>query len=197
MTRHFETAKSFADVPITIEGVDTEIFLQASDGLVQMFELFGSAIFGFVQNDIRSNVAGVRARYQAATTDSKTLEQLVRVENEGGKRVATACLIRLVRGLSFTCSALMHTQKDPSAELYICFKRSYDEVLRHHHSFIIRQVVSVAIRAVPYRHDFYQRIAQGGSMEKLDMELAKWLAGLDVIVKRISAFLDEGNYGKV
>lgn len=55
----------------------------------------------------------------------------------------------------------------------------------------------VAIRAVPYRHDFYQRIAQGGSTEKLDIELAKWLAGLDVIVKRISAFVDEGNYGKV
>jgi hypothetical protein len=53
------------------------------------------------------------------------------------------------------------------------------------------------MRAVPYRHDFYQRIAQGGSVEKLDIELAKWLAGLDVIVKRISAFVDEGNYGKV
>ena len=124
------------------------------------------------------------------------------------------------RGLAFTCSALMHMQQDTSAELYVCFKRAYDEVLRHHHSFLIRSVVTVspslllhlldlpllmhpvfdqkvAIRAVPYRHDFYQRIAQGGSTEKLDIELAKWLAGLDVIVKRISAFVDEGNYGKV
>lgn len=55
----------------------------------------------------------------------------------------------------------------------------------------------MAIRAVPYRRDFYDRIAQGGSTEKLDIELAKWLAGLDVIVKRISAFVDEGHYGKV
>jgi len=197
MAPHFETAKSFADVPITDDGVDTETFLQASDGLVQMFELLGSGVFGFVQNDIRSNVAGVRQRFQAASKDSMTLEQLVRIENEGGSRVATACLIRLIRGLSFTCCALMHMQKDPDAELYICFKRSYDEVLRHHHSFVIRSVVTVAIRAVPYRHDFYQRIAQGGSTEKLDIELAKWLAGLDIIVKRISAFVDEGGYGKV
>ena len=50
---------------------------------------------------------------------------------------------------------------------------------------------------MPYRHDFYQRLAQGGSVEKLDEELAKWLAGLQVIVKRISAFLDKGGYGKV
>lgn len=55
----------------------------------------------------------------------------------------------------------------------------------------------MAIRAVPRRQDFYQRIAQGGSIEKLDTELAKWLAGLDVIVKRISAFVDENRYGKV
>ena len=86
-----------------------------------IIELLGSGVFGFVQNDIRSNVAvcllryttgcflpllmtvqGVRERYKAATEDSVTLEQLVRVENEGGSRVATACLIRLVRCVSFS-----------------------------------------------------------------------------------------------
>ena len=35
-------------------------------------------------------------------------------------------------------------QNDTKAELYACFKKSYDEVLRHHHSFIIRSVVSVS-----------------------------------------------------
>ena len=34
-------------------------------------------------------------------------------------------------------------------------------------------------------------------MEKLDEELAKWLVGLDGIVKRISTFLENGGYGKV
>jgi hypothetical protein len=54
------------------------------------------------------------------------------------------------------------------------------------------------MRAVPYRHDFYQRIAQGGSTEKLDVELANsWLAGMDGIMKRISAYVDEGGYRKV
>jgi hypothetical protein len=46
-------------------------------------------------------VQGVRERYKAAKEDSATLEQLVRVENEGGSRVATACLIRLIRCLPF------------------------------------------------------------------------------------------------
>lgn len=106
-------------------------------------------------------------------------------------------------------------QSDPSSELHVCFKRSYDSVLRHHHTFLIRSVVSasstylleqngriqlplqVAIRAVPRRDDFYMRIAQGGSTEKLDIELAKWLIGLATLVSQISAFLEQGGYGKV
>jgi len=197
MAPHFETAKSFADVPTTDEGVDTAAFLEASDGLVQMFELLGSGVFGFVQNDIRSNISGVRDRYNANQGISVTLENLVQNEAAEGHRFATACLVRLIRGLAFTCRALQHTQKDPSSELHVCFKRSYDEVLGHQHSFIVRSVVSVAIRAVPRRDDFYQRIAQGGSVEKLNVELVKWLAGLDVVVQRISGFLEQGKHGKV
>ena len=45
----------------------------------------------------------------------------------------------------FTCRALQNTQEDPSIELHTCFKRAYDIVLRHHHSFIIRSVVSVSV----------------------------------------------------
>ena len=55
----------------------------------------------------------------------------------------------------------------------------------------------VALRAVPHRPEFYACISQGGSIEKLDTELAKWLVGLDAIVKHLSAFLEQGGYGKV
>lgn len=58
-------------------------------------------------------------------------------------------------------------------------------------------VHQVAIKAVPNRADFYKRISQGGSHEKLDVELAKWLGALDAIVNRVKAFLDNGGYGRV
>jgi hypothetical protein len=103
----------------------------------------------------------------------------------------------LTRGLFFTCRALQNAQEDSNAELRVCFKRAYDVVLRHHHSFVIRSVVSVAIHAVPRRDDFFTRIAQGGTIEKLHIELAKWLAALDALVIRLSAFLIEGNFGRV
>ncbi|KAF8992715.1 glycolipid transfer protein [Cyathus striatus] len=169
MPPYFETVKSFADVPISDDGVDTLSFLEASD------DLFGSGIFGFVQSDIRGNIHGVRSRYQATHDHSGTLEKLVRYESGEHQKHGTPCL-----GLAFTCKALQNMQQDTSSELHVCFKRSYDDVLKHHHSFIIRSVVSVSgIRAVPRRRDFYACIAQGGSVEKLDEELAKWLAGLD------------------
>jgi len=70
-------SQSFADVPFTHGGIETQSFLEASDGLVKMFgrissllsfrpnthpssyllpDLFSSGVFGFVQADIRSNI---------------------------------------------------------------------------------------------------------------------------------------------
>ncbi len=61
----------------------------------------------------------------------------------------------------------------------------------------ISHATQVAIRAVPHRHDFYARLAQGGSHEKFDSELAKWLAGLEVVILRMKDFLEQGGYGTV
>ncbi|OCH96287.1 glycolipid transfer protein [Obba rivulosa] len=197
MAPYFETAKSFADVPISHEGVDTPAFLDASADFIHMFDLIGNGVFGFVQHDLRSNLGGVRKQYEAASGESPTLEKLVVHEVSTGHRHATACLTRLIRGLLFTCQALQNMQKDHSAELHACLKRSYDTNLKHHHTFIIRSAVSVAILAVPSRRDFYKRLMQDGSSENLDAALNKWLEGLDTIVMRIKAFLAEGGYGTV
>ncbi|KAG1747739.1 glycolipid transfer protein domain-containing protein [Suillus paluster] len=201
---YFETVKSFADVPITINGVETLVFLEASEGLVQLFDLLGSGVFGFVQSDIKGNIGerlliclGVRAQYQTDSLHCSTLENLLISERSSQDRPGTGCLIRLTRGLTFLCRALQHMQNDPSMELHVCFKRSYDEVLRHHHTFFVRSLAAVAVRAAPYRRDFYTRISQGAPVEKLDEELARWLSGLDVIVKRLKEFIEGEGYGRI
>ena len=50
---------------------------------------------------------------------------------------------------------------------------------------------------MPHRHDFYARLAQGGSHEKFDEELTRWLRALGSIVARLRAFLTQGGYGTV
>ncbi|KAF8656074.1 hypothetical protein AX16_002774 [Volvariella volvacea WC 439] len=197
MPPHFEVVKSFADVPIREDGVETRDFLEATDGLLELFDLFGSAVFGFVQADLRMNLGGVRSRYEKYPEQSATLENLVRNEAQNEKWDAIPCLVRLTRGLAYTHLSLQTMQQNPNLELHHCFKRSYDVVLKHHHTIFIRGIVAVAIRAVPKRNDFYNRIAQGGSIQHLDEEMKKWLEGLDKIVKRLKGFLEGGGYGKV
>ena len=54
------------------------------------------------------------------------------------------------RGLALTCKALQNMQNDTNSEAHTCFKKSYDEILGHHHSFIIRSVVSVSFCLFPW-----------------------------------------------
>ncbi|KAJ7176172.1 glycolipid transfer protein domain-containing protein [Mycena crocata] len=197
MAPHFETVKSFADVQISDTGVDTNEFLLASDGLVALFDLLGAGVFGFVQADIKSNITGVRQRFGDTQTESATLENLVRHEHSEGAKYGTQCLVRLIRGLAFTCLALQTTQSDPQCALHVCFRRAYDVVLKHHHTFVVRSVVTLAIRAVPRRDHFYAQISQGGDAGKFQDELRRWLVGLDGIVQRMKGFLAKGGYGRV
>lgn len=60
----------------------------------------------------------------------------------------------------------------------------------------------VAMKACPYRADFYAKLAadpEGGapaSQERLNEELDKWLVALAEIVKRMEAFYEKGGHGK-
>ncbi|KAH9485081.1 Glycolipid transfer protein B [Psilocybe cubensis] len=202
MAPYLETVKSFADVPITDAGVDTVTFLEAADGLVGLFDLLGSTAFSVVQSDLKGNIAKVRARYQATPTLSGTLESLVENEKGEKKRTATEGLLWLLRGLSFTCKALQNAQSNKSEELAAAFTKSYENTLKKFHNFVVKGIFSVAMKACPYRADFYAKLAadpDGGApatQEKLNEELDKWLAALSNIVARVEAFYEKGNYGK-
>jgi hypothetical protein len=58
-------------------------------------------------------------------------------------------------------------------------------------------MLKVAIHAAPRRSDFYHRLSEGSSVEELDGELAKWLSGLDAVIRHGRAFLSQGGYGTV
>ncbi|THU89707.1 glycolipid transfer protein [Dendrothele bispora CBS 962.96] len=203
MPPYFETIKSFADVPITSDGIDTKSFLEALDGLVMMFDLFASRAFSYLQADIIKNIDVVRNWYQSHESSSRKLETLVEDEVSSDptsikrKDSARACLVRLIRGLSLLCKALQHMQEDKSAELRVCFRKSYDSVMKDHHSFITRSLVHIALFAMPRRQYFYEVIAQGSSEEKIDTEMAHWVDGASIIVERMTKFLADGGFGEV
>ncbi|KAJ7451739.1 glycolipid transfer protein [Mycena galericulata] len=192
MAPYLETVKSFADVEITDAGVDTLQFLEAATGLVGLFDILGSAAFS----------VKVRTRYDAAPALSGTLEKLVENEKGEKKRTATEGLMWLLRGLSFTCKALQNAQANKSEELAVAFNKSYEVTLKKFHNFVVKRIFSVAMKACPYRADFYAKLAAdpaGGppaSDEKLNEELNKWLEALSSIVARLESFYETGGYGK-
>ncbi|KAH7100787.1 glycolipid transfer protein [Auriculariales sp. MPI-PUGE-AT-0066] len=195
-TTYFDGKKSFADVPVTEEGIDTVQFLEASEVLVKLFDLLGSTAFGIVQKDLQGNITKVRTRYDAKPTESKTLEQLVKNEWAGEKkRTATEGLLWLTRGLSFTCQALKASHEDPKEELAASFNKSYEGTLKKHHSFVVRPLFTVSRdESVPYRADFYAKL--GSPPEKVSQDLGKWVNALDALVKRLEAFYETGGYAK-
>ncbi|KAG8723970.1 hypothetical protein FRC12_020462 [Ceratobasidium sp. 428] len=195
MSTYFETVKkSFTDVPVTDDGVETTSFLEASEGLVGIFELLNSMAFSTVQSDLKGNIAKVRARQTSHPTESATLEKLVENEWKEKKRPATEGLMWLLRGLSFTCVALQKSQANKDHELAQSFGTAYETTLKPHHNFVVKGAFAVAMKACPYRKDLYGKL--GSPPEKVDKELDEWLAALHSIVTRMQAFYEKGGYNK-
>jgi len=190
----FDTlSKSFADVP-TDGGVDTDQFLQASTGLVTMFDILGSTAFAVVKADLNGNIEKIRARLTAHPVDSKTLEGLLEAEVAEKVTTATQALMWLLRGLQFTMIALKLNQANSDQELSVSFSKAYEGTLKQYHNFLVKGVFAVALKACPYRVDFYPKL--GSPPEKVQEELTKWLTALEVIINRIQGLYKTKGYDK-
>ncbi|KAH7890169.1 het-c2 protein [Phlebopus sp. FC_14] len=203
MAPFLETVKSFADVPITDSGVDTIAFLEAAEGVVRLFKLLENPAFAPVVSDLEGNITKVRTRYNSHPTESVTLELLLANEKNEKKRPATEGLMWLLRGLLFTCKALQTAQLDTKVGLADAFTKGYEGSLKKYHNFVVKGIFSLAMKACPYREDFYAKLASdpnGGPSvprDKLHEELNKWLDGLDRIVKRMAKVYTDNKYGEV
>jgi hypothetical protein len=129
-------------------------------------DLLGSAAFAVVQADLRTNITvwrtlrccladltsfsifflcgkKVRKRYEVDKAKSATLELLVENEKGEKKREATEGLMWLIRGLAFTCTALLNAQANKSEELAAAFSKSYNATLKQYHNFVVKGIFAV------------------------------------------------------
>lgn len=178
---------SFTQVPITPAGVPTTEFLQASDTLVKLFDVLGSTAFGAVISDMNGNIKKIRDRQTAVPDKSATLQELVLAEQTEKKKTATEGLLWLLRGLEFTSKALRHNVENPNEELATSFQHSYDGTLKKHHNFVVKGIFTVALKATPYRKDFYEKIGTEDATGKDDRLLA-WLDNLEKVVGVLQTF---------
>jgi hypothetical protein len=195
MSTFFDELKaSYADVPITDGKIDTAKFLDASEGLVKLFDLLGSSAFAVVQNDMNGNIKKIRTKLLSDPANSSTLQDLILSEAGTKTKTATQGLLWLCRGLEFTAQAMRETVDNPTTELTKTFTDSYSKTLSQYHGMLIKPVFKLAMKACPYRKDFFQKL---GSDQTVVLEKLKvWLAALENIVKIIMDFFASGNYGK-
>ncbi|VVT55579.1 uncharacterized protein SAPINGB_P004656 [Magnusiomyces paraingens] len=202
MTTFFDTLKlSFKDVPITADGkIPTAEFLDAAQSLVTLFDILGSSAFVPVQNDMNGNIKKIREYLLANPVAAATLQDLILSEKDTKKKTATQGLLWLTRGLAFTALALRNNINDPSQELTVSFTDSYSKTLSKYHNFVVRGIFSLAMKACPYRKDFYIKLASGSTdpvlLQRVAELLDEWVAALEKIVEIIEKFFESGNYGK-
>jgi len=196
MATFFDSIKrSYENVDITDRGIDTSQFLEASESLVTMFDLLGATAFAVVKNDMNGNIKKIRDRQLSHPLQSATLEGLAVNEKTEKKPVATEGMMWLFRGLSFTATALRRSVDNPKEELSESFKKSYDVTLKKYHSMFVQPVFALAMKACPYRADFYKKL--GADKTKVDKQITGWLDALEHIVNKMKTEYTTKGYGTI
>lgn len=192
----FDTMKrNFKDVSVSdTNAIQTTEFLEAAEGLVQLFDLLGSKTFAIVQSDMNGNIAKIRAQQLENPAGGETLQDIVLEEVARSQKNATQGLLWLNRGLEFTAVAMRRNVENPSEELTVSFTKAYSCTLSQYHNMLVRPVFKVAMKAVPYRKDFYAKL--GSPLSRIEELLREWLSALERIVDIIKSFLASGNYAK-
>lgn len=186
--------KSFADVSLDGDKIDTASFLDASVSLVKLFDLLGLSAFTVVQKDMTGNIEKVRAKLLSDPANAATLQGLVLSEAGTKDKKATQGLLWLSRGLQFTAQAMRETVDNPLKEMTVTFTDAYTKTLAQYHGMLVKPIFKLAMKACPYRKDFFAKL--GADQTRVAEQLAVWLAALENIVLVIMAFFALGNYGK-
>ncbi|RIA90297.1 glycolipid transfer protein domain-containing protein, partial [Glomus cerebriforme] len=107
---------------------------------------------------------------------------------------ATEGLLWLKRGLEFTSVALRRSYNDDNEELTVSFTEAYSVTLRQFHGALVRPVFSFAMKACPYRKDFFEKL--GEDQEKVKQQFGEWLTAFEKVVEILNNFYVEGGYDK-
>lgn len=198
MTFFDEMKCSFVDVDTQAGSesaeIDTMKFLDASLLLVTLFDLLGSSAFVVVQKDMKGNIDKIRTKLMAEPGAAATLQSLVLLEASQKNKTATQGLLWLSRGLQFTAQAMRETVDLPTVELTKTFTDAYSKTLSQYHGMLVKPVFKLAMKACPYRADFFKKLGQ--DQDLVTLQLIEWLVALEHIVESIMALFASGNYGK-
>jgi len=115
-------------------------------------------------------------------------------KNTSIAKLIITLLLNHNRGLDFTAQALRRNISNPSEELTQSFSEAYGVTLKKYHNFLVKGVFSVALKACPYRKDFYEKLGQ--DQTKVHEQMEAWLGALEKIVTEMQGFYSTSSAAK-
>ncbi|XP_068748310.1 glycolipid transfer protein-like isoform X1 [Montipora capricornis] len=197
----FFSEASHRFLPIPEDGrIDTEPFLDAASQVVPFFDVLGPTAFAPVKSDINGNIKKLREKYAQDLEKFKTLQDLVESEMQAGttleKNSATDALLWLKRALQFIIVFLEEVLTGEE-DLVKCAKKAYEYSLKKFHGWIVQGIFSVAMKAVPYRKDFMNKLGRGKVDEQTVLkEMKDCVDLLSANISVVEEFYQKNNLDK-
>eukprot|EP00794_Sanderia_malayensis_P014011 gene14011-15469_t len=190
MTFFANVKQPFLDIPEDGRIV-TDTFLDACSSIVPFFDILGSTVFSPVKSDINGNINKLRKRYETDKIKFSTLQSFIEVEQAEGttkaKNSATDALLWLKRALEFIGVFLAEVLTGEQ-DLTKCSKKAYEATLKKYHGWMVQGIFSLAMKAVPYRHDFIAALGKGASEDVVVNDMKKHHEVMRKNVEQINEF---------
>lgn len=129
----------------------------------------------------------MQAEASSGFTGSSNLPFLLLVSIALPKTNSELLLLLLTSGLEFTEKALRKNIQNPSEELNVSFTNAYGETLKQYHNMLVKGVFTLAMKACPYRADFYKKL--GENEAEVNTQLEEWLTALELNNAILSRYL--------
>eukprot|EP00834_Sanchytrium_tribonematis_P003150 NODE_113_length_18482_cov_1.630746.p13 type:complete len:186 gc:universal NODE_113_length_18482_cov_1.630746:13461-12904(-) len=182
---YFDSIFSFAQVTQVEEGINRVEYINACKDLVKIFDYLSPTAFAPVKKDLLGNIATLENLVE------QRLDQFIQKGEIEKSGTATCALLWLNRGLNFTCQSLQLAQDNPNKELSECFSTAYGQTLSKYHSFLVKPIFSLAMKAIPYRKNFYENLSAGKSEADILPKQKEWLAALSKIVEKTHTIIGQ------
>ncbi|XP_044306613.1 pleckstrin homology domain-containing family A member 8 isoform X2 [Varanus komodoensis] len=156
----------FSDIKLLEDGgIPTGEFLQSCYEIVPVLDKLGSTVFAPVKMDFEGNIKKINQKYLTNKEEFSTLQKLVlhEVNNEEAKvrHSATEALLWLRRGLKFL-KAFLTELRNGEKNIQTALNNAYGRTLRQHHSWVVRGVFALALKASPTYEGFLAALCVDG-----------------------------------
>ncbi|RMX47019.1 hypothetical protein pdam_00009637 [Pocillopora damicornis] len=191
-----EAEHKFLSIPEDIR-IETKSFLDAASEVVPFFDVLGPTAFAPVKSDINGNIKKLREKFTKDLEKFKTLQDIVESEmaenSTKAKNSATDALLWLKRALRFIIVFLREVLTGEE-DLVKCAKKAYENSLKRFHGWMVQGVFSLALKAVPYRKDFIDKLGRNKVDEETVLrEMKEFVDLLEANLEVVEEFYQKNN----